>query len=351
MLAALIAALRTATVPAVHRLLGRAGWIAVARIVAGAHAAGPILTAATAGPTDAIALERGIARRAASIVDSSEVAAALRRSRLRPDDAVAVAWAVLAIADADPGALTSPDAPSLVRRVAAQFAPNAAGLTGSDDHGPAEVVVARPTADAGRALAEADPTDVVLTRAEQGAPTPIPADGAPTDHAPIQAGPAETGVEPTDPRPRHTGRTPATIDPAPAGVEADPTATPAAPAPPDPTTERPHAAVGAPTAWAGLLFLLATADQAGVPAQVLADAELRARPLAWVLHAIARQIVPAAPDDPAVLAFAGLRPSDEPPPSDVDTHDAGRGARRGPRPALGHGDGSAAGPAPDRRTP
>jgi hypothetical protein len=61
------------------------------------------------------------------------------------------------------------------------------------------------------------------------------------------------------------------------------------------------------------LHLYRTAADADIPAALLADDALAARPLAWVLHAVACQLVPAAPDDPAVLAFAGLLPADEPP--------------------------------------
>jgi len=70
---------------------------------------------------------------------------------------------------------------------------------------------------------------------------------------------------------------------------------------------------GRPSEWAGLLHLYQTAAEADVPAAVLADDALSARPLAWVLHSIAGSLVPAAPDDPALLAFAGLLPADEPP--------------------------------------
>jgi hypothetical protein len=71
--------------------------------------------------------------------------------------------------------------------------------------------------------------------------------------------------------------------------------------------------IGAPTAWAGQLFLLATASAADVPRALLDDADLTSRPLAWVMHAIGCAVVPVGADDPAVLAFAGLRPDDEPP--------------------------------------
>ncbi|WP_018353272.1 hypothetical protein [Longispora albida] len=60
------------------------------------------------------------------------------------------------------------------------------------------------------------------------------------------------------------------------------------------------------TRWAGLLFLIATAGEAGMPEELLADDVLAGRPVPWVLREIAGALVPAPRDDPAVLAFAGL---------------------------------------------
>jgi hypothetical protein len=75
---------------------------------------------------------------------------------------------------------------------------------------------------------------------------------------------------------------------------------------------------GAPTGWAGLLFLLATAEQAGVPGALLDDPALSARPLRWIMAALVPRLLAASPagpmaDDPAVLAFAGLIPTAQPP--------------------------------------
>jgi hypothetical protein len=101
-----------------------------------------------------------------------------------------------------------------------------------------------------------------------------------------------------------------------------PTARTAAPASsgsagPDPGAERRRW----PTSWAGLLFLLATAGEAGVPVELLDDPVLVERPLWWGLRALATRLVPAAPSDPAVLVFAGLLPgenADDPEPSEEE---------------------------------
>ena len=52
------------------------------------------------------------------------------------------------------------------------------------------------------------------------------------------------------------------------------------------------------------LFLLATAEEAGIPDELFADPALEGRPLWWVLYAVTTRLVPATPDDPAVLEGA-----------------------------------------------
>ncbi len=79
-----------------------------------------------------------------------------------------------------------------------------------------------------------------------------------------------------------------------------------------PLPTRPRAA----TEWGGLLFAL----------HAVADLDLVARfsaelPLDGLLLALALDLVPAAPDDPAVLAFAGLAPDAEPPEPIRDAFD------------------------------
>jgi hypothetical protein len=59
------------------------------------------------------------------------------------------------------------------------------------------------------------------------------------------------------------------------------------------------------TAWGGLLLLLNLVEAAGLLDERPALAD---KPLAWLLHRVARQLLPLAGDDPAALAFAGLAP-------------------------------------------
>jgi hypothetical protein len=93
----------------------------------------------------------------------------------------------------------------------------------------------------------------------------------------------------------------------------DPDGPPRTPDAEGPAAELRHAAdpdtpAGLPTDWAGLPFLLATAADAGLPGCALDDPDLADRPLAWVLHQVGQVLVPAAPDDAALLALAGLDP-------------------------------------------
>jgi hypothetical protein len=66
--------------------------------------------------------------------------------------------------------------------------------------------------------------------------------------------------------------------------------------------------LGAPTNWAGVLFLLNAAGAADFPDAIEADVQLAGRPLRRVLHSLALRLVPIRADDPAALALAGLTP-------------------------------------------
>ncbi|MFN0122736.1 MAG: hypothetical protein ACKV2V_19735 [Blastocatellia bacterium] len=72
------------------------------------------------------------------------------------------------------------------------------------------------------------------------------------------------------------------------------------------------------TEYGGLLFLLGIIEDLGLPDALAANTALGSRPLRHTLHRLALTLVPAAPDDPAALAFAGLGP-DATPPSDEES--------------------------------
>lgn len=67
------------------------------------------------------------------------------------------------------------------------------------------------------------------------------------------------------------------------------------------------------TEWGGLLFLVGLADELGLPEKIAAHPRLASKPHRWSLHRLALQLAPSRPEDPAVLAFAGLLPGDKPP--------------------------------------
>jgi hypothetical protein len=62
---------------------------------------------------------------------------------------------------------------------------------------------------------------------------------------------------------------------------------------------------GRPTAYAGLLFLLASAADAGLPGLLIDDPRLARCALTRCLHAVGRLLAPVAADDPALLALSG----------------------------------------------
>jgi hypothetical protein len=65
-----------------------------------------------------------------------------------------------------------------------------------------------------------------------------------------------------------------------------------------------------PTEWAGLLFVLGAAPDAGIPQRLLTDPVLAERPLSWLLTELGRLLLPGCPaTDPALAALAGLDPA------------------------------------------
>jgi hypothetical protein len=292
-LAAVVSAVRRAGAPALDRALGVTGWTAVADLVRAAVAptstSTPPATLERARPTPAVT------RLAATLVRSSAFATAVRTgagARLRPPAATRTAWAVLVVAEADPALLApSPAATAtLVDAVAELLSPTTIVPLVRAAR-PAAAVVEIPT---GRADA--------VPRQENAA-----------GRAPTTTGINGTTVEPAGrfgaTQPPRPGTAPVAIRSSTHGGRSNSDAA---------EDSRPADAEEArsyPTIWAGLLFLLAVAEDAGIPATILDDPVLASRPLRWTLHAIARTLIPAAPDDPAVLALAGLAP-DSPPPSE-----------------------------------
>lgn len=338
-LAATITAIRRAGAGAVHRMLGSSGWLELARLVYGAHVGRPApawlaATADAAGPGTATAGATAragpepagpgapaseMAGRIARIA-AGELARCFRHARLRPDPAARLAWAVLAAAETEPGLLMLPGAESAVWQLAAALLPGDLPLAQTRDR------VDRPTpvSTSAPAIGGAAADGVVADRAIDVAGAGHRGIGGGHDATDAVSGrPGPRAASPvTDVTPTSGALSPdrkANVDRTGTrrgGVHADPTDERGAcdePGRSDGRGPSDDPQLGWPSEWAGLLHLYRTAAEADVPAAVLADDALSTRPLAWVLHSIAGSLVPAEPDDPALLTFAGLLPTDEPP--------------------------------------
>ena len=279
-LGVLVRTARAAGIAALHRLFGARGWGQLARLVCPEFdVEAPLVECATATGAQTAAL-------AAELLSRSTLAAGFRQSRLRPDPPTARAWAVLLAAEADPSVLSRPAAAAVVDEVRHVL------LGGR-----------RPTPAVPRLT---EPIEPIGSPASSGAP--------PADNATTATDPAVEVATP--PWSRSADRS-ASDDSAGHGEPAAgvaPTAGPAHEADGEVETGR----TSRPTLWAGLLFLLNTAEQAEVPGSLLEDPAFAARTLPWVLHGIASQLVPAAADEPAVLAFAGLVDPPTSPPSGLE---------------------------------
>lgn len=269
--AALARLVRSAGAVAVHRLLGSAGWVRAATLVAAeagtawapdaarsSVATGDTAGSAPAGRFDALA---------AALSASGSLAPALRGSGLRVDGHTLQAWAVLVIGAADPSLLRSqrrlrPLVTAVGERLRPQSQPGlrAPGPRASaGTHGSTGTLGGEPRGKGAPGR----------SGATEPAPTSIPASTSPR---PVTAFEAD----------RHE--------------------------PPDQPPQTPS------SAWGGLLFLLNSAADAGLP-DLLDEPPFDAHPAPWVLHRLGRALVPVDPDDPALPAFSGWTAgwSEEPP--------------------------------------
>jgi hypothetical protein len=245
---------------------------------------------------------------AATLVRSSELAAVLRSGRLRPAAATRAAWAVLVVADADPALLSRP-AVAVLDVVADLLSP-----AGTVPAPATPVPLVKPASSVVTGQSSSGRHARQAPAATAASATAIGATGAVAGATAGATGHRQPGDPPgVSPAVRHVSAAPATDQRA-----------------GDPAVALPEAAEPTPvwpTTWAGLPFLLAVAADAGIPAMIVDDPVLAARPLRWALHAIACTLVPAAHDDPAVLALAGLGPAGRPPSAQGDPADAAERAR------------------------
>lgn len=292
-LAALVEAVDRVGVIALHRMLGGDGWAELATVVAGALGVPGLPTARTTFPETGV--ERAAERVADRIVLRSRLAARFRQARVRVDAETAGAWAVLVAAEAEPAALRGDRTSAVVSALArGRVIPAPPGDVDPLARRPFRALEAAPSA-AASSVERTEPSPVVLPRASStatGSATPMrPADRRrPRDDRPADAAPQPSAGGEPEPG----ARRPAAGDHG--GLDAD--------------VHR--------TSWAGLLFLLATAPDAGIPDALLADGALRDHPMHWTLHHLGRRLVPARPGDPVLFAFSGTAPTAHPPRPEPD---------------------------------
>jgi len=330
-----------AGLPAVHRLLGADGWQRAAGLVLAASGQSPGRWLAADCPTPGPAVAQRVESIVASILGRSPFVVAWRRSRLRPTAGTARAWAVLAAAEAEPSLLRRTHAAAVLSLLPAAVDPGTAPApeppVRSDppvrpapvlDHAAVqEDTPVRPAA------VEDDPL-VRPAAVEDEAPvrpSPLPSDGVPASMNRSEPAAAHPGPRPAVPAPLPTAATPpgrpivAGVEragrPIVAGVERAGRGTSGgAPRPGRRSQEPPDAQPGqkpAPTVWGGLVYLLATADAAGIPDDLFSDRGLDGQPAPWLLFHLARLLTGRAANslhDPAVRTLAGL-PADADPPA------------------------------------
>lgn len=311
-LPAVSAALGRSGAGAVHRLLGPSGWLELAQLVyraysgrpppgwlaspgaagdgaAGGGPAGPPDLTYPAGPP-----APGVAVRISRLA-GGELARRFRQARIRPGTSTALAWAVLVAAAGDQGLLMQRAAEPVLMRLAVTLLPSVVPAADRSNRVSSQAVAPAP----GPAVSSAGPGQVSADAAGKGRAAPHATRAAQVAAGDPRAATGTARAEPGSTKAEHVPR-----EPGARSTGGD-----------DPAREPGHdnGRPGWLTAWAGVLHLYRTAADADIPAALLADDALAARPLAWVLHAIACQLVAAAPGDPALLAFAGLLPTDAPP--------------------------------------
>lgn len=237
-------------------------------------------------------------RRTDAIIGSSSIARRILRSDVQLDESTRGALAALVVAEAQPAALASVEFPDLAAAVHARL------QQGRAVRRPASTAPAAPAA-APAHPDGADRDDVRPTTPEGTVRPPV---GPNTAHPSVDTSPASRAARPRNeiaPTPPPETRPTPVVDPL------TPTAV-------DVTSRR--------TSAAGLLFLLNTADDAGLPSVALDEPALADRPLGWVLIATAARLAGISRCDPACEALAGL--TEEHADLVADLPPAGKAARR-----------------------
>jgi hypothetical protein len=334
----LAAAATRATLACLDRALGQLGWHEAAEIAAG----GPLPEAIEqAGASAGRAL-------AAELIRGSTLAALICRTPVRPAPGTVRAWSVLASAEVDPlaarrSAVVAAVEAELTRILAVEVlqppvrrneaqgpessepsigpspVSDSVGMVGRSPDAAVETVEAQRTAPAGsgplperlnedRSPGRADRSPRQADADKQVASPNATSEGLGRDDWPVQTtDPAFSAV--TTEREASDG----------AGMSSSEALADAGPTPLDrqaPERGSSDDAIRAadsnledsdapePTQFGGLLFVLSTATEAGLP-QRATRSRLAGRPLPWVVHQAVQRMVDVPPDEPAALAIAG----------------------------------------------
>jgi hypothetical protein len=280
--AAVVAASGQCGIARVDRLLGADGWASLAACVT-SHVIGTPTMLPGSGIS---ALEASshfsshrLGRRADATVARSHIARYLRVSGLLLDADQARSLATLVVAEAEPAALQQNDRlVALVDAVAIRLLPSEDCVADRHQCRDSSSPVANDNSNRPeqtfRSAERPDPTSpsaaVVTADSHPGLSTAIGHELVDDDSAAIVSAPRTIGSDNDDL---------------------------------DETTDRPAMRM---THWAGLAFLLATAEDAGLPSRVLDDEAFDEYPFAWVIHQLALRLAPVEAHDPAALALAGL---------------------------------------------
>lgn len=307
----LVGAVEQAGIRAVHALLGPLGWAGLADLVRpGWRAAG----SPAPGAVDPTA-----ERRAGAVLAASRLAPLVGSVQPPPDQQTRTAWAVLVLAEMDPGA-----DPGLLPWICAGLAPKSVASTAVLLEEPGVVPApvnggGRPDQPrAGASATAADSGAAGLTRLAgiSRGPADGVADqfeglvaGASTRSARTPVTPGAVDLVPEQPEGPVAGTSAGSERRSPGGLRGAPEPVEGAVEDAAPPSADLSAEPGVPTCWAGLLFVLNAATAAGLPDAIDSDLRLAGRPLRWVLHQLALRLVPVAAADPAALALAGLTPA------------------------------------------
>jgi hypothetical protein len=298
---------RLGWLPSLSTRMSPSDWEDLAGAALSESRAEHLLQGIAAGRSPRRAARGSLVREAWSVLNATCLLPAIAASAMRlatPD--TRLAFAALAVMDADRGLLYRSIAPALIEFIAELFKSTPAEIRTALDQGMAEQT--EPTVEHSRSDDHElkGPDDPVQDKwSEREMPSAHEATHA-TNQRELATPPA-----------RNARASPRSLESRPADFHE--VAEPA-----DAETDLIDLRRRSISRYAGLLFLIAIIEDLNLPEQILSDRILGARPFAWVLHQLALRLAPIGPRDPAALAFTGLAPDakspaeSEAPPTDEE---------------------------------